>query len=139
MSIWIGALTIRFERMLRDGEVRDQSELARLAHVTQPRMTQILNLLHLAPSIQEEILHLPLVTEGKDPIHEKMLRPIAAEVDWARQREMWAEVRVRGTNLVSQFRRRGSTPKGVKVSTENPPRSLTSRGICLMAKGRKLN
>ena len=83
------ALAIRFEGMLRDGEVRDQSELARLAHVTQPRMTQILNLLHLAPSIQEEILHLPRVTEGKDPIHERMLRPIAAEVDWARQREMW--------------------------------------------------
>ena len=51
-------------------------------------MTQILNLLHLAPDIQEEILFLPRVTEGKDPIHEKMLRPIAAEVDWARQREM---------------------------------------------------
>ena len=37
------ALAIRFEGMLRNGEVRDQSELARLAHVTQPRMTQILN------------------------------------------------------------------------------------------------
>ncbi len=57
-------------------------------------MTQILNLLHLAPSIQEEILHLPRVTEGKDPIHEKMLRPIAAEVDWERQREMWAGIAV---------------------------------------------
>ena len=33
---------------------------------------------------------MPLVTVGKDPIHEKMLRPIAAEVDWERQREMWA-------------------------------------------------
>jgi hypothetical protein len=86
------ALAIRFEGMLRDGEVRDQSELARLAHVTQPRMTQILNLLHLAPSLQEEILHLPRVTEGKDPIHERLLRPIAAEVDCARQREMWAAV-----------------------------------------------
>ena len=88
------ALAIRFEGMLRSGEVLDQSELAQLAHVTQPRMTQILNLLHLAPSIQEEILHLPRVTEGKDPIHEKMLRPIAAEVDWERQREMWEEIQI---------------------------------------------
>ena len=86
------ALAIRFEGMLRNGEVRDQSELARLANVTQPRMTQILNLLHLAASIQEEILQLPRVTEGKDPIHERMLRPIAAEVDWERQREMWAAI-----------------------------------------------
>ena len=86
------ALAIRFEGMLRDGVVRDQTELAKLAHVSQPRMTQILNLLHLAPAIQEEILFLPRVTEGKDPIHEKMLRPIAAEVDWARQREMWGEL-----------------------------------------------
>jgi hypothetical protein len=83
------ALAIRFERMIREGVVSDQSELARLSHVTQPRMTQIMALLHLAPDIQEAILHLPRVTEGKDPVHEKMLRPIAAEVDWGRQREMW--------------------------------------------------
>jgi hypothetical protein len=57
--------------------------------VTQPRMTQIMNLLHLAPDIQEELLFLPRVTSGDDPIHENMLRPIAAESDWARQREMW--------------------------------------------------
>ena len=43
---------------------------------------------------QEEILHLPMVTEGKDPIHERMLRPIVAEVDWGRQLEMWADIRV---------------------------------------------
>jgi hypothetical protein len=46
----------------------------------------------LAPSIQEEILHLPRVESGKNPIHEKMLRPIAAEMDWERQREMWTAV-----------------------------------------------
>lgn len=86
------ALAIRFDRLIRDGMVDDQSELARLSHVTQPRMTQIMNLLHLAPDIQEEILHLPRVTEGKDPIHEKMLRSIAAEVDWGKQREMWKRI-----------------------------------------------
>ena len=48
------ALAIRFDRLIREGKVADQSELARLAHVTQPRMTQIMNLLHLAPDIQEE-------------------------------------------------------------------------------------
>lgn len=94
------ALAIRFEGMLRNGEVRDQSELARLANVTHPRMTQILNLLHLAPEIQEEILHLPRVEVGKDQIHERMVRPVAAEVDWDRQREMWADIAVFGSVLV---------------------------------------
>ena len=86
------ALAIRFDGLIREGVVRDQSELARLTHVTQPRMTQIMNLLNLAPDIQEEILFLPRVTEGKDLIHERMLRPIAAEVEWGRQRAMWREI-----------------------------------------------
>lgn len=92
--------------MLRDGEDRDQSELARLANVTQPRMTQILNLLHLAPSIREEILHLPRVTKGKAPIHEMMLRPIAAEVDWGGRGKGGPELRI------SVRRRDGGTRQG---------------------------
>ena len=84
------ALAIRFEGLIRSGSVSDQSELARLAHVTQPRMTQIMNLLHLAPDIQESLLFLPRVESGKAPIHEKLLRPITAEIDWGKQREMWA-------------------------------------------------
>ena len=81
------ALAIRFDQLLRDGKVADQSELARLAHVTQPRMTQIMNLLHLAPDIQEEILHLPPVTEGCDPITERDLRPVVRLIDWQKQRK----------------------------------------------------
>jgi hypothetical protein len=87
------ALAIRFEGLIRDGQVTDQSELARLAHVTQPRVTQIMNLLHLAPDIRESLLFLPRVTSGKAPIHEKLLRPIAAEIDWGKQRAMWSELR----------------------------------------------
>ena len=83
------ALAIRFDGLVRDGKVGDFSELARLARVTQPRMTQIMNLIHLAPDIQEELLFLPLVIEGKDPIHERMLRPISAEILWGAQRRRW--------------------------------------------------
>ena len=86
------ALAIRFEGLLRTGVVSDQTELARLAQVTQPRMTQIMNLLHLAADIQEQLLFLPRVTKGCDPIHEKMLRPLTAQIDWRRQREMWTMV-----------------------------------------------
>ncbi|MBN2563618.1 MAG: hypothetical protein JXQ75_22085 [Phycisphaerae bacterium] len=85
------ALAIRFEELLRDGQVADQSELARLAHVTQPRMTQIMNLLHLAPDIQEEILHLPRVMQGRDSITERDVRPITQLRDWRKQRRDWAQ------------------------------------------------
>jgi len=46
------ALAIRFDGMIRDGEVADYAELARLAHVTRARITQIINLLTQAPDIQ---------------------------------------------------------------------------------------
>ena len=83
------ALAIKFEGLINDGVIADRSELARLAHVTQPRMTQIMNLLNLAPDIQEQLLFLPRVTNGRDPIHEKMLRSIGSEVSWRKQRVMW--------------------------------------------------
>ena len=83
------ALAIRFDDLLRTGKVRDMSELARLAHVTQPRMTQIMNLLHLAPDIQEELLHLPPIAEGRDPITERHLRMITRQTDWPKQRRTW--------------------------------------------------
>ena len=87
------ALAIRFDGLIRVGKVADQSELARLAHVAQPRMTQIMNLLHLAPDIQEEILFLPSVMAGRSPIHEKMLRPLSTEVCWEVQRRSWDHLR----------------------------------------------
>ncbi len=86
------ALAIHFDRLLREGKVRDQSELARLAHVTQPRMTQIMNLNHLAPDIQESILHLPPVSDGRDTVTERDLRPITQVLDWREQQRAWANV-----------------------------------------------
>ena len=54
------ALAIKFQGMLDRGEVKDYAELARLGHVTRARVTQIMNLLMLAPDIQEAILFLPV-------------------------------------------------------------------------------
>ncbi|TWT61722.1 hypothetical protein [Rubinisphaera italica] len=58
------ALAIRFDRLIRDGHVNDYAELARLGQVSRARMTQIMNLLNLAPEIQETILFLPRVEQG---------------------------------------------------------------------------
>ncbi|MBM4369614.1 MAG: hypothetical protein FJ102_25620 [Deltaproteobacteria bacterium] len=83
------ALAIRFEQLIRDGEVRDLADIARLGHVTRARVTQIMNLLHLAPDIQEAILYLPRVESGRDRITERDLRPVAALPDWRKQRKAW--------------------------------------------------
>jgi hypothetical protein len=83
------ALAIRFDGLLARGEVKDYAELARLGHVTRARVTQIMNLLQLAPDIQEQILFLPEVEDGRDPVKEWQVRPVAAEVGWGRQRGMW--------------------------------------------------
>lgn len=83
------ALALRFDHLVRSGEVRDYAEVARLGHVTRARVTQIMNLLNLAPDIQEAILFLPRVTEGDDPLAERHLRPIASRLDWRDQRRLW--------------------------------------------------
>ena len=83
------ALAIRLDQLIQDGEVTDQAELARLGHVTRARLSQIMNLLQLAPDIQEEILFLPLTERGRDVVAERDLRPIAGESDWRHQRRLW--------------------------------------------------
>jgi len=83
------SLAIRFDGLIRSGVVGDQADLARLGHVTRARVTQIMNLLHLAPDIQEALLFLPRVERGRDPIKERQLRPIAAVPDWRKQRQLW--------------------------------------------------
>ena len=86
------ALAIRFDRLIKAGEVADQAEIAHLGQVSRARVTQIMNLLHLAPDIQEEILFLPQTQRGRDPIREIMVRPIAAVLDWRKQRRMWKAI-----------------------------------------------
>lgn len=86
------ALAVVFDRMLREGKVHDVSELARLAHVSQPRMTQILNLSLLAPDLIETLLHLPPTERGKQKVHERMLRALVAEASWAAQRSKYLQL-----------------------------------------------
>jgi hypothetical protein len=49
----------------------------------------------LAPDIQEAIQFLTGVQRGPDPITERDLRPIAAELHWQRQRALWSRLRRR--------------------------------------------
>jgi hypothetical protein len=83
------ALALRFDRLIREGVVADYAELARLGHVTRARVSQVMSLLNLASDIQEEVLFLPAVERGRDPIVLHDLLPIAAVADWRKQRRMW--------------------------------------------------
>jgi hypothetical protein len=85
----IMALAIRLNQLVKDGHVKNQAELARLGHVSRARLTQIMTLLQLAPDIQEEILFLPAIERGCEPILERELRKIATVASWGRQREVW--------------------------------------------------
>jgi len=52
-------------------------------------MTQIMNLLYLAPDIQAQILFMTPVAEGRDPITERELRAVTQERCWRRQRKIF--------------------------------------------------
>ena len=79
------ALAIKFEDMIARGEVRDYAEIARLGFVTRARLTQIMNLLLLAPEIQEAILFQQGLPADLD-MGETRLRAITTINDWEWQK-----------------------------------------------------
>ena len=86
------ALASRMQSMIESRQVDSFQQLAELGRISQPRMTQIMSSLNLAPDIQEELLYLPEVIQGKAAIHERLLRPLTREMDWRVQRRMWARI-----------------------------------------------
>ena len=83
------ALGHRIQELIDAGEVRDLAVAARRLGLTRARVSQVCNLVLLSPSIQQEILSWPPIRSGRDPISERALRPIIAEVHWSRQEELW--------------------------------------------------
>ena len=77
---------------MRTGAVDNYSEIATLGHVTRARISQVMNLLNLAPDILEAILHLPRTQRRRDPIHLRLLQPIASAFDWGKQRRQWRDL-----------------------------------------------
>ena len=83
------ALAIKFQAMIDCGDVRDYADLARLGYVTRARLTQIMNLLNLAPDIQDEILSAYPPPDGDALPVERHLRAISQIVLWSNQRPEW--------------------------------------------------
>jgi hypothetical protein len=84
------ALAIKFQDMVDRGEVRDYADIARLGCVTRARLTQIMNLLLLAPDIQERLLSMPCSSE----VRETRIRGIASDIHWAEQRRRFDDARM---------------------------------------------
>ena len=89
------ALAIRLDGLLRTGRLSSYVEIAQLGHVSRGRVSQIMNLLNLAPDIQEAILFLPRTLRGRDPIIVWDLQPVASTMDWRKQSRKWLELQGR--------------------------------------------
>jgi hypothetical protein len=86
------ALAHKFAGLVHHGVIADYATLARLGHVSRARIAQIMNLLHLAPDIQEQILFLNWTLRGRDCLRLRDLQPIAQILDWHQQRVLWREL-----------------------------------------------
>lgn len=77
------ALALSFQDMIANGEVRNQSHLAHKMGVSRARITQLLNLLKLAPEIQQLLLDLPPDQVAQIP--ERKLRNLVSIAPKSRQ------------------------------------------------------
>ena len=87
------ALAIHFDGLIQSGVVTNYAELARLGNVTRARVTQIMNLLMLAPSIQEELLFLHRVERGRAEACLRDMQRVAAVREWEEQKRVWRNIK----------------------------------------------
>jgi hypothetical protein len=84
------ALALKFEQMIRQAVVPDYAVLAAVGRVSRARVSQIMNLLNLAPDIQEQILFLGREAADRCGICEQAIRRMSALLLWNEQRTYWA-------------------------------------------------
>lgn len=73
------ALAHHVERLVEAGEIDSYAEAARALGLTRARLTQVMNLLLLAPEVQERVL------TGELRATERALRGVVGEAEWGRQ------------------------------------------------------
>lgn len=79
------ALAHHLQRAIDNGLVADRAAVARKLGLTRARVTQLLDLLLLAPDLQLQVLKLEAV-DGTEPTSERPLRRVAHQWAWASQR-----------------------------------------------------
>lgn len=80
--------------MIRSGELKDWADAARAAGVTRARMTQIANLLLLAPEIQEALLLWNSFRLDELVPAERALRTLPLQSDWMAQTRRYRMLRL---------------------------------------------
>ena len=85
------ALAHKIDADVRSGEIGSYREAALLARICSARLSQILQLVNLAPDIQEYILF--ATSRQVRALSEHDLRQVACEHNWRRQRAMFANFR----------------------------------------------
>lgn len=85
---------MKCESWLREGVAKDYAELARRGQVSRARITQIMNLLNLAPDIQAHILGMSGVNR-REGLQESTVRRLCGMVLWSEQWQHWQQVQAR--------------------------------------------
>ncbi len=83
-------LAHQIESLIKEGKAESLKQVAGWMNLNHQRLNQIMNLLLLAPKIQEEIICSK--NEIISSIPEYKLRDIAFELTWNKQLEMWQEL-----------------------------------------------
>ena len=86
------ALAHHVELAIGRGLLASAADVAGQLGFTRARVTHLLDLLLLAPDIQEEVLFLEAV-DGSEPLSERGLRAVAHAGTWETQRERWREAK----------------------------------------------
>jgi hypothetical protein len=83
------ALAHHLQRAIDQGLVADRAAVARRLGMTRARVTQLLDILLLAPDLQLLVLRLEAV-DGVEPLSEKAVGKVARIRPWGQQRREWA-------------------------------------------------
>jgi len=96
------ALALRIENLVRTGVIANFAEAAALGSITRARISQIMNLINLAPQIQEELLFMTRPLRGNEPILLADMQPICSKQDWAEQNRCWKRLKNNGTSEATE-------------------------------------
>jgi hypothetical protein len=88
------ALAHHLQSAIDRGLAADRAAVARKLGLTRARVTQLLDLVLLAPDLQQAALALEAV-DGAEPMSERAPRAVAHAGSWVEQREVWASTRRR--------------------------------------------
>ena len=79
------ALAHHVQRLIDAGRIADRAEVARRLRWTRARISQVMDLLLLAPDLQEAVLFL----DAGSRVTERALRAVVRHDDWREQRRVW--------------------------------------------------